>query len=239
MAWEDLQLGVLEEFASVSLSGAKTLEPGAVHRDMCIIRSRATPLSVKPCSRPNRYPPAALTKYQLSYIMRKQQLRRSGMREKLLDERKGVNRKFTIYTMTDRGVREVDAYLRTGEYPDGRIGEAFLTIGKQGDENAIYDCCFIELSIALQHGATLRDTFGKLVGQNFPPHGKTNDPEIPFCTSVIDYVARYCIAKYSGAEERYRAKKKAEQGGFDDEVEWLRSEVARLSAEAAKVGHGG
>jgi ribonucleoside-diphosphate reductase alpha chain len=120
-----------------------------------------------------------------------------GEREKLPDVRQGVNHKFTIFHMTPEGLKELDGYIRTGCYPDGRLGEIFLTLGKPGDENAWADCLCIIISMALQHGMSIDDVFKKLKGQRFIPYGGTSNAEISQCTSILDYVARFILARYS------------------------------------------
>jgi ribonucleoside-diphosphate reductase alpha chain len=128
-------------------------------------------------------------------------------RDKLPIDRIGVNHHFTIHHMTEDGIRELDGYIRTGCYADGRLGEVFLTIGKAGDEHAWADCWCIAVSIALQYGAPVDIVFKKFVGQRFIPYGGTNNLDIRMCTSVIDYVSRFILGRYSTAALDEKKKK--------------------------------
>lgn len=118
-------------------------------------------------------------------------------REKLPDERPGNVHKFTIFHMTENGLQELDGYIRTGLYPDGRLGEIFLTIGKPGDEHGWADCLCTIISVALQYGVPMEELFKKLKGQRFIPYGGTSNKEISMCSSVIDYVAQFILSRYS------------------------------------------
>lgn len=121
-------------------------------------------------------------------------------REKLPDERPGIIHHFTIYYLeTENGedvVRELDGYIRANTYPDGRLGEIFITIGKPGSTDAMYDQWALLASIALQHGISVNDVFGKFVGQRYGVSGGTKNPNISQCSSILDYVAKYIIARY-------------------------------------------
>lgn len=138
-----------------------------------------------------------------------------GEREKLPVERAGMNHHFVIYHMTDKGLQELDGYIRTGEYPDGRLGEVFITIGKEGDSNSVYDQWAIATSMGLQYGIPVAELFKKHVGQRFSPSGGTNDPNFSQCSSVIDYIARWIIMKYGNRmmPEQLLAAKKANVDG--------------------------
>lgn len=122
-------------------------------------------------------------------------------KQRLPEERRGVTHHFSILTKRtdpeglDRLV-EIDGYLQTGEYEDGRLGEIFLKVGKAGAESAWIDQWALLFSVALQYGAPVEELAKKFVGTNFEPYGATKNKDIPRCTSVLDYVARYLLAKY-------------------------------------------
>jgi ribonucleoside-diphosphate reductase alpha chain len=132
------------------------------------------------------------------------------MRERLPDERHGKTHHFTILSAKTpldgaEGTTELeehDGYLTTGCYPDGRLGEIFIRISKQGDERAgLVDGFATNFSIALQSGADLRTLCSKMIGTRFPPNGPTNNPNIPRCTSLFDYIGRWIKAAYLPKEE--------------------------------------
>jgi ribonucleoside-diphosphate reductase alpha chain len=131
-------------------------------------------------------------------------------RERLPDERTGRTHHFTILsakTLFDGAegtteLEEIDGYITTGCYPSignnpPRLGEIFIRISKQGDERAGWmDGFATMLSIALQNGADLSQLCSKMIGTRFPPFGATNNPNIPRCTSLLDYIGRYLQAAY-------------------------------------------
>jgi len=93
-------------------------------------------------------------------------------------------------------------YIRTGEYEDGRLGEVFITIDKEGCKLRVYDALGILLSIGLQHGVPLADYVDKLSGLRYDPQGVTSNPEIPFVKSIADYLAKWLEARYIPKGER-------------------------------------
>lgn len=143
--------------------------------------------------------------------------RERGMREKLPDERApGPTHHFVLTVKCIKcerrgrlrpecsrcagaGVYEIDGYLRVGCYPDGRVGEIFLTIGKIGDRFAIYDSWCKSFSIALQYGAPLVDMCRAFINVRNEISGATANKKIARCTSIEDYVARYLLSKYAPA----------------------------------------
>lgn len=129
--------------------------------------------------------------------------RKENERQRLPDERQGAVHRFTIVSYVSEGQsHEHDFYLRTGEYSDGRLGEFFITAGKDNTPfAAMLDMWAISSSRALQRGDTVSEIFKKFVGQKFEPSGPTSNPKIPRATSVVDYVARYLVDKYGESEE--------------------------------------
>lgn len=85
-----------------------------------------------------------------------------------------------------------EGYLTIGLYPDGRPGEIFIKIAKEG--SAISGMCQAfcrAFSLALQYGLTLEDAVIRYRGMRFEPMGPTSNPDIPECSSIPDYVARF------------------------------------------------
>ncbi len=88
--------------------------------------------------------------------------------------------------------------IRTGEYPDGTLGEVFLDVDKSGSTmSGILDGFATVVSIALQYEVPLEVIAAKFVGSRFEPSGFTGNPEIEFATSILDYVFRYLTSRYS------------------------------------------
>lgn len=119
--------------------------------------------------------------------------RPSDGRERLPNTRDSVTHKFTI------GGHE--GYFTVGVYPDGRPGELFLNLAKEGSTvSGFADGFATMLSIALQRGAPLEEVLDKMRGTSFQPSGFTSPPisdEGPnSVSSVLDYVARWMYARF-------------------------------------------
>jgi ribonucleoside-diphosphate reductase alpha chain len=79
-----------------------------------------------------------------------------------------------------------------GFYPDGRIGEVFLEFDQAGSLlDGWADSWSTAVSMLLQHGETVETLVNKFGRQRFDPQGMTENPEIPFASSVVDYVVRW------------------------------------------------
>lgn len=96
-----------------------------------------------------------------------------------------------------------DGYVTVGLYEDGRPGEIFFRVTKEGSTvNGLMDSLGISMSMALQHGVPLKDLVRKLAHMRFEPAGATNNPNIRFAKSIPDYVARWLAMEFMTPEER-------------------------------------
>jgi ribonucleoside-diphosphate reductase alpha chain len=125
-------------------------------------------------------------------------------RKRLSDERKGITHHFKIFTRNAAGdgVDEINGYISTGEYEGGRLGEIFIKVGKPGEATAVLDQYATMFSIALQYGASVEELCQKGIGARFEPSGATKNPEIPRCTSPIDYICRLLLKRYGKQPEQ-------------------------------------
>jgi ribonucleoside-diphosphate reductase alpha chain len=120
---------------------------------------------------------------------------RGPVRERLPDERKAVTHHFQVGGH--------DGYVTVGLYPDGRPGEIFFRVTKEGSTvNGLMDSLGISMSMALQHGVPLKDLVRKLAHLRFEPAGATNNPKIRFAKSIPDYVARWLANEFLTEEQR-------------------------------------
>jgi ribonucleoside-diphosphate reductase alpha chain len=120
---------------------------------------------------------------------------RGPARERLPDERKAITHHFSVGGH--------DGYVTVGLYPDGRPGEVFFRVTKEGSTvNGLMDSLGISMSMALQHGVPLKDLVRKLAHLRFEPAGATNNPKIRFAKSIPDYVARWLAIEFLTEEER-------------------------------------
>ncbi len=106
-------------------------------------------------------------------------------------------------TTTSFQVGEAEGYITAGSYPDDGLGEIFLKTSKQGSTLAgVMDAFAIAVSIGLQYGVPLETYVSKFINTKFEPSGMTNDPDIRFATSMIDYVFRRLALDYLPPETR-------------------------------------
>mgnify|MGYP001395585992 FL=1 len=103
----------------------------------------------------------------------------------------------------DFRVADCKGFVTVGEYEDGRPGEIFVRVSKQGSTLAgIMDAFAISLSHGLQYGVPLRAFVEAYTGMRFEPAGMTDDPELRIATSLIDYLFRRLAVEYLTTEER-------------------------------------
>jgi ribonucleoside-diphosphate reductase alpha chain len=103
----------------------------------------------------------------------------------------------------DFRVADCKGFVTVGEYDDGRPGEIFLRVSKQGSTLAgIMDALAISLSHGLQYGVPLRTYVETFTGMRFEPAGMTDDPDIRISTSIMDYLFRKLAVLYLSHEER-------------------------------------
>ena len=100
-------------------------------------------------------------------------------------------------------VGDAEGYITAGSYPDDGLGEIFLKTSKQGSTlSGVMDAFSIAISIGLQYGVPLETYVAKFVNLKFEPSGMTNDPDIRFASSLLDYVFRRLALDYLSAETR-------------------------------------
>jgi len=115
---------------------------------------------------------------------------RKPMRHRMPKERQSITHKFSI------GGHE--GYITAGMYPDGTVGEIFLTdIGKEGSTlRGMMNAFATSISIALQYGVPLETLVRKFSYMRFDPEGATGNPEIPFAKSMPDYIMRWLASRF-------------------------------------------
>jgi ribonucleoside-diphosphate reductase alpha chain len=100
-------------------------------------------------------------------------------------------------------VGDAEGYVTAGSYPDNGLGEIFLKVSKQGSTlSGIMDAFSIAVSVGLQYGVPLEDYASKFINMKFEPSGMTNDPDIRFASSIVDYVFRRLALDHLTWEER-------------------------------------
>ena len=100
-------------------------------------------------------------------------------------------------------VADCEGYVTVGEYEDGRPGEVFMKVSKQGSTLAgIMDAFSISVSLGLQHGVPLATYVRKYTNMRFEPAGITDDADLRIATSLVDYIFRRLAVDYLPMEER-------------------------------------
>jgi ribonucleoside-diphosphate reductase alpha chain len=94
-------------------------------------------------------------------------------------------------------------FLRTGDYEDGKLGEIFIDMHKEGAAfRSMMNCFAIAVSMGLQYGVPLEDLVDQFCFTRFEPHGRVDGHEnIRVCTSIVDYVFRVLGYEYLQRED--------------------------------------
>ena len=134
-------------------------------------------------------------------------IERERSREKLPNRRKGYTQKSVV------GGHKV--YLRTGEYDDGKLGEIFIDMHKEGAAlRAMMNNFAIAVSVGLQYGVPLEEFVDAFTFTKFEPAGMVQgNDSIKNATSILDYVFRELAVSYLGRTDL--AHVEPSEMGFD------------------------
>ena len=93
-----------------------------------------------------------------------------------------------------------EGYLTVGLFEDGRPGEIFIKMSKEGStlSGLIQGFCRC-FSICLQYGLPMEEAVSRFKGMRFEPSGSTSNADIPEVSSILDYIARY-LEMHFGSE---------------------------------------
>jgi len=117
------------------------------------------------------------------------------IRERLPRRRRSSTFKFRV--------ADCEGYVTVGEFEDGRPGEVFINVSKQGSTlSGIMDAFATAVSVSLQYGVPLSTFVRKFTNTRFEPAGMTDDPDIRIATSLVDYIFRRLAVDYLDPEER-------------------------------------
>jgi ribonucleoside-diphosphate reductase alpha chain len=128
-------------------------------------------------------------------------------RERMPDRRKGYTQKAVV------GGHKV--YLRTGEYDDGRLGEIFIDMHKEGAAlRSLLNNFAIAVSLGLQYGVPLDEYVDAFTFTRFEPSGPVQgNDSIKYATSILDYVFRELAVSYASRFDL--AHVEPTEGSFD------------------------
>ena len=146
-------------------------------------------------------------------------------REKLPERRKGYTQKATV------GGHKV--YLRTGEYQDGKLGEIFIDMHKEGAGfRAMMNNFAIAVSVGLQYGVPLEEFVDAFTFTKFEPAGMVQgNDSIKNATSILDYIFRELAVSYLDRTDL--AHVKPQGASFDSIGEAEDANLAEVSERAA------
>lgn len=131
-------------------------------------------------------------------------------RKTLPAKRRGFTQKAKINGQT--------VFLRTGEYNDGKMGEIFIDMAKEGATmRSMLNCFAIAVSIGLQYGVPLEEFVEKFVFTRFEPSGMVEHPNIKSTTSIIDFIFRSLAYEYLGRNDLVHVLDKPELENMGDQ----------------------
>ena len=162
----------------------------------------------------------SLNEFENKYIKSQKFNKKTNDRSKMPDRRKGYIQKVTI------GDHKI--YLHTGEYDDGKVGEIFIDMNKEGElVKALMNNFAIAISLGLQYGVPLDEFVDAFIETKFEPSGeiKGND-RILSASSILDYIFRELAISYLGREDL--AHTPSINRNFDDKVQGVDSDDAFL-----------
>lgn len=117
------------------------------------------------------------------------------IRQKMARTRRGRTFEFRV--------ADCKGFATVGEYDNGQPGEIFLTVSKQGSTMAgVMDAFAKSVSYGLQYGVPLRAFVEAFTNMRFEPAGMTDDPDIRFASSIMDYLFRRLAIEYMSYDER-------------------------------------
>jgi len=150
-------------------------------------------------------------------------------REKMPVERASITHKFSV------GGHE--GYITVGMYDDGRPGEVFIKMAKEGSTlSGVMDGLAVTISLGLQYGVPLKVFVDKLLNMRFEPSGITANPNIRFVSSVLDYIARWLGGRFISPEYlKLNGGAHTENGGAAVPAPAILSALATIPASAPKL----
>jgi ribonucleoside-diphosphate reductase alpha chain len=173
------------------LSWRLGLKAVAIYRDNCKV---AQPLSTAKKDDDKTDEPAAAA---VTGVVEKivERVVAQPVRQKLPRSRRGRTFEFRV--------ADCKGFATIGEYEDGRPGEVFLTVSKQGSTlSGIMDAFAKSISYGLQYGVPLRAFVEAFTNMRFEPAGMTDDPDIRIASSIMDYLFRRLALEYLNYDER-------------------------------------
>ncbi len=119
-------------------------------------------------------------------------------------------------------------FFTVGEYENGKPGELFINMAKQGSTlSGLMDAFAISISNGLQYGVPLKFYVRKFMNMSFAPSGMTDDPDVRMTSSVVDYIFRRLAIEYLPWDDRLELGINVEEVSIDS------SQASLLTDESA------
>jgi len=119
-----------------------------------------------------------------------------AIRHKLQEERMSVTHKFNIAGH--------EGYITVGLYPSGEPGELFIKMAKEGSTvSGLMDSFALAVSISLQYGVPLKMLCDKFAHTRFEPSGWSQNPDIGFAKSIMDYIFRWLQMRFLTGQQQF------------------------------------
>src|SRR3989441_3608640 len=161
----------------------------AIYRDGC---KRTQPLNTAASRSDTKHPEARASS---EYVGKAVPPAPAPSRRKLPDERRSITHKFSVSGH--------EGYVTVGLYDDGKPGEIFIVMSKEGSTiSGLMDSFATAISLTLQYGVPLEALVDKFTHMRFEPSGFTKNPEIPMAKSLVDYIFKWLGSKFMTAEEK-------------------------------------
>lgn len=155
----------------------------------------------------------------------------SGKRHKLPDERASITHKFSIAGH--------EGYIIVGMYRGGTPGEIFIKMAKEGSTlSGFMDGLALSISIGLQYGVPLKALVDKLTNTRFEPSGFTENPDIRYASSVLDYLARWLGGKFISPEYLKPRTGLTDDGGSPPPINEQRGKSPRPDSVGSQTNRG-
>jgi ribonucleoside-diphosphate reductase alpha chain len=156
------------------------------------------------------------------------------MRRRLPDTRESITHKFNVAGH--------EGYLIVGLYEDGRPGELFITMAKEGSTiGGLMDSLGTAISVALQYGVPVESLVTKFAHQRFEPMGMTTNADIPFAKSLVDYIFRWLGMQFidgyrdlNSPRRAHATTESAQRDGARDGNDTTRAASSGSAAAASK-----
>ncbi len=210
-----------DEIAGVYMEGWKqSLKAIAIYRDGC---KRTQPLNTAASKSDSKHPEA---RGSFEYVGKAVAPAPAPYRKKLPDERRSITHKFSISGH--------EGYVTVGLYDDGKPGEIFIVMSKEGSTiSGLMDSFATAISLTLQYGVPLEALVDKFTHMRFEPSGFTKNPEIPMAKSLVDYIFKWLGSKFLSAEEKQAIGIVSRDSSSTGPIPVTEQQVARSAPDAS------